>query len=181
MALVQVYKVHTCMGAFQADTEKPTTLWSNHKDWLVNLARQLTPQDRERIRQGGKRLAESKDVAWLREFSILEKIISCKRFRQYIQPCLGSWEKVCHREQDQSDQFRAPRMILLTWQCSYLSSELNFACVCVCLCIRLAYTGRIPGPLQVLCWMLGPMDAQHGCTLNTCHRRGGAGRPGSEF
>ena len=132
MALVQVYKVHTCMGAFQADTEKPTTLWSNHKDWLLNLARQLTPQDRERIRQGGKRLAESKDVAWLREFSILEKIISCKRFRQYIQPCLGSWEKVCHREQDQSDQFRAPRMILLTWQCSYLSSELNFACVCVC-------------------------------------------------
>ena len=113
------------MGAFKADTEKPTTLWSNHKDWLQNLARELTREDRERIRQGGKRLAEVKHVAWLHEFAILEDHFACMFAAVYNHVDLGAWEKVCHWEQDKSDQFRAPRRMILTWQCSYLSSELN--------------------------------------------------------
>ena len=53
------------MGAFGAPTEKPTTFWSNHRDWLLMLVREMTKEDRQRIEELAVRLTIRKFAACL--------------------------------------------------------------------------------------------------------------------
>ena len=52
--------MHPDIGAFDGDTVKPTTLWSNHREWLRALQKRVTADDRLRIEELKKPLATQK-------------------------------------------------------------------------------------------------------------------------
>ncbi len=54
-----VYRSKTKQGAYSADTEKPTALYSNHTKWAV-LRNQLSLEDVNRLADRGKELVSKK-------------------------------------------------------------------------------------------------------------------------
>lgn len=92
-----VYRSKTKQGAYEAETAKPTVLYSNHTKWAV-LRNHLTPEDSKRLADRGKELVTKKrDVTGrLRITGKRDALKSTQAYsKQFGQALVGAWTGEC--------------------------------------------------------------------------------------